>query len=76
MKANHNQLLNENECRLVFINMSKIQYESKSQRSFQAGIRDFVFINMSKIQYESKSQRFVAAATPAVSFYQYVKDTI
>ncbi len=58
MKANHNLTLPALLACKVFINMSKIQYESKSQPKSFTLLVARVFINMSKIQYESKSQHY------------------
>ena len=58
LKANHNGVLiysiAENG---VFISVSKIQFESKSQQKLSVLlISALVFISVSKIQFESKSQ--------------------
>ncbi len=61
LKANHNKYPFEILIHFVFINKSKIHFESKSQPPVVSITNVPVFINKSKIHFESKSQHKLMA---------------
>ena len=56
--------------------MSKIRFESKSQRGDGSVGTYYDVFNMSKIRFESKSQRLTEEETKNLGCFQYVKDTL
>ena len=76
LKANHNNLaVVAIETGDVF-NMSKIRFESKSQRYEVREDGYLDVFNMSKIRFESKSQLMWRLVTRDPRCFQYVKDTL
>ena len=57
-------------------NMSKIRFESKSQRHTVGKFLPYDVFNMSKIRFESKSQPVERQGLHTVRCFQYVKDTL
>ena len=55
--------------------MSKIHFESNSQRHWQTRILRFIEYDMSKIHFESNSQLWVVLRILTVHWIRYVKDT-
>ena len=70
MKANHNKQQESNTLLKVFINKSKIHFESKSQQEVPLRFMIMVFINKSKIHFESKSQLAASIDLTKLGFYQ------
>ena len=76
MKANHNNCTSLYNAILIVRTLSKIKFESKSQRGMAASAGYAIVRTLSKIKFESKSQQHWGFEYSTTNCKNVVKDKI